>query len=353
MATDTCWTRSIKGPVDANGIFILRNFTLQEDQETVLVNEKRIRQMNVSLEVPTRILLRQQRLAQIAKKESKYYQPHQRTGNSATDSPLVAIEEKPIVLNLNSESVQKQQLSSAFLHTTMEATHVKCNNCGGYHYTYCCPQRETYKRDIITEKGGIYVPPSKKNNADKQTYSLKLDPVPHFWTRDNLQKLVDSLCEELRNMLKSQQNGGDDKQAPASSNPDKLTWRDKVRLEKERKEALSRASEPPPEPQDQAEQGVPDAENQDEGEDAKQDAKPEPEDEHIVSIRAAIAGLRLERASFPLSKIDGRRQGYAYINLGTKEAQQLFKARWDGARIASEQIIMHVLLPEEYAPTRK
>lgn len=351
MTTDACWTRSIKGPVDADGIFILRNFTLQDDQETVLVNEKRIRQMNVSLEVPIRVLLRQERLAKVVKKEERYYQPRHSTDSGSADPPLAVMEEKPIVLNLNSESVQKQQLSSAFLSTTMEATHVKCNNCGGYHYTYCCPQRETYKRDIITEKGGVYVPPSKKNNAEKQTYSLKLDPVPHFWTRESLQKLVDTLCEELRIMLKNQQNGGDDKQVSVPIDPNKLNWREKARIEKEKKEAMLRANTAPVEQaQNQAGPQTP-AEDLNAEKDTK--PEPEPEDEQIASIRTALAGLKLERASFPLNRVDGRRQGYAYINLGTKEAQRLFKARWDGARIASEQIIMHVLLPEEYAPTRK
>lgn len=349
MSTDSCRTRTITGPEDENGIFFVNEFTFQEDQENVSVSSKRMRRMNVSLEVPTRVLLRKDAIAKPASKSTKYYQPHGSATSADLTSLIASVEERPITLNLNSESVQKQQLASSAMAASMEATHVICNNCGGYHYTYCCPQKETYERDIITEKGGIYVPPSKKNNVEKQTYSLKLDPVPHFWTRENLQKLVDSLCEELRVMLKNLQSEGTVKQAPTAENFDQLTWREKVRIEKERKEALTRSSEPAREPQSQESQAPTAADNKSD----KPEPEPEPENEQIVSLRAAIAGLRLERASFPLNRIDGRKQGYAYINLGTKEAQQSFKARWDGAKIASEQIIMHVLLPEEYAPARK
>ncbi|ESU41426.1 Hypothetical protein GSB_154030 [Giardia duodenalis] len=349
MDTDPYWTRLIDDPVGEDGTFISRKFTLQEDRESVLVNEKLMQQESIVLEVPIRVKLRREAITKAMMKNTKYYQPNHYADSGHSNVNIVVSEERPISLDLNSESAQKQQRSTALIRKSMDKTHVKCTNCGGYHYTYACPQRETYKRDIITEKGGIYVPPSKRNGADKQTYSLKLDPVPHFWTRENLQKLVDSLCEELRNMLKGQQSGGDDRRPT-----EKLTWRDKVRIAKEQKEAQARVNEPAPvpeqepEPEKQEEQTVTTEPQED-----KQEAEPEPEDEQITSLRAAINGLRLERASFPTSRIDGRRQGYAYINLGTKEAQQLFKARWDGARIASEQTIMHVLLPEEYAPTRK
>ncbi|EFO61407.1 Hypothetical protein GLP15_4487 [Giardia lamblia P15] len=347
MSTDSCRTRTITGPEDENGIFFVNEFTFQEDQESVLVNSKRMRRVDVSLEVPIRVLNRKAAITKPTEKSTKNYQPPSSTANADLISLIASVEERPIPLNLNSESVQKQQIASSAMAASMETTHVTCTNCGGYHYTYCCPQKETYKRDIITEKGGIYVPPSKKNNVEKQTYSLKLDPVPHSWTRENLQKLVDDLCEELRVVLKNLQNEGTNKQTPAVKSFDQLHWREKVRLEKERKEALGRSNEPVQELQNQDDQAAAAADDKNEKPD------PEPEDERIVSARAALAGLKLERASFPLNRIDGGKQGYAYINLGTKEAQQLFKARWDNAKIASEQIIMHVLLPEEYAPTRK
>lgn len=244
---------------------------------------------------------------------------YQARSSKVDQGVIVSIEEKPIILHLTSESAQKQKLATVISNTSLESTHVRCSNCGGLHYTYMCPRREEFRRDKVESKGGVYVPIYKRENIEKKTYSLKLDPVPQSWTRDNIIGLINKLRLEVEEVINNESDGA------AIKKDASVPWHVRVG----------------------AKRGTTSTESQTATTTA---TTPAPENEKIRNLKAALVGLHAERCTFP--NRDPKRTNFAYLNLGTEEAQLLFKTRYDNCRLTGEQTIMHVLLPDEYGGRR-
>ncbi|TNJ29770.1 Eukaryotic translation initiation factor 3 subunit G [Giardia muris] len=301
------WPKRIQRGPDANGVFSVHKCSLNDDG-TVTVSEEIFKREEKEVIIPTRLASRLSTASQPPK--------YQARGSRADQDVIISIEEKPIILHLTSESVQKQKLATVVSSASLESTHVRCSNCGGLHYTYMCPRREEFRRDKVESKGGVYVPIYKRENIEKKTYSLKLDPVPQSWTRDNILELLNRLRLEVEELLNAESEGANMKKDTS------VPWHVRVGAKRGSAGNESQATTP----------------------------TPAPESEKVRKLRAALVGLHAERCTFP--NRDPKRTNFAYLNLGTEEAQILFKTRYDNSRLTGEQTIMHVLLPDEYGGRR-
>lgn len=188
-------------------------------------------------------------------------------------------------MSLNLLPANIQRLRSTKQISVSKKAYLQCNLCGGVHLTHECPQKNIIEKERAGQVGAA--DSSKFYQAPKvETYSVKIDPLPQGWKEETVKNLVTILHDEVRKGI------------------DSLA----------KKEAIRQLSE---------------------------------EDEHeLARYRAALPGLMSLRVTIP--RKDDKKVDFCYCNLGSKEAQLLFVERYNGSKIESHGMVIHVLLPEEY-----